>query len=248
MENIEQYHYNSIDEYHQFKSFEEIKYILNHFESLYFKDKKFLFLKIKKPLKNEAILKLRRTLSRSIFTFIFNNYNSISKDDLIFISQFFSKYFFIEIKKIKTPLSPLNPFYLLSIIDNYIFSIFFEKPLKNNKLYFSYGNLSYFKEYYWLLFLIIFLDNKFLIDNFLLNFPIHHEFYYYYIVAYFERYYQRDHIIKNHYFFEHILLNLEKNNIEELKTHMRNNHHNILIDLIKGTEEKQRLKLMIADF
>lgn len=248
MENITQYHYNSIDEYHQFKSFEEIKNTLNHFESLYFKDKKFLFLKIKKTLKNEAILKLRRTLSRSIFTFIFNNYESVSNDDLIFISKFYSEYFLI--KKRRSPLSPLNPFYFLSALDNYIFEIFFEKKSKihNHKLYFTYGNLDYFKEYYWLLFLIILLDNKFLIDNFLFQFPIHHEFYYYYIVAYFGRYYKNDNIIRNHYFFEHIILNLEKNNIEELKTHLRNNDHNILIDLIKGTEEKQRLKLMIADF
>ena len=247
MENIAQYKYDSIDEYHQFKSFEEIKNTLNHFESLYFKDKKFLFLKFKKPFKNKAISKLRRSLSRSIFTFTFNNYNSLSNDDLIFISKFYSKYFFIKMTR-----NYSNKFNPVFIFDNYVFkkmlSNILGNPEKNNKLYFRYGDLDYFKEFYWILFLIIFLDNKFLINNFLSHFPINHEFYYYSIVTYFQRYYNNDDIIKNHYFFEHIILNLDKNNIEEIKTHMRNNNYNNLIDLIKSVEERHNFKNKLENF
>lgn len=240
MENIVQCHYNSINEYHLFKSFEEIKDILNHFEELYFKDKKIFFINIKKKQKKEAILKLRTSLSRCIFNFVFDNYESISDDDLNFISQFYSKYF------IKQKNKKFNLIYYFNPIN--IYNSRFNKKEKQHIFHFHERVFYEYRRYYWFVSLIFYLEDKSL-NNFLLYFlDTYQDFYYYYILFYIDRYYKEDSIIKNHYLFQHIILSLDKNNIEKLYNKIRYEEYIFLINLIELAQEKQNLKINIENF
>ncbi len=117
MKKTTKYTYNSIDEYHYFKSFEEIKNVLNYFEALYFKDKNFLFFKIKKREKLNAIISLRQSLFRSIFSFVFKNHSSLSNNEINFISNFYSKYFINKYQKrfnLLYYINPINIFYIIN--------------------------------------------------------------------------------------------------------------------------------------
>ncbi len=246
MKKTTKYTYNSIDEYHYFKSFEEIKNVLNYFEALYFKDKNFLFFKIKKREKLNAIISLRQSLSRSIFSFVFKNHSSLLNNEINFIANFYSKYFINKYQKRFNLLYYINPINIFYIINKKFKKEKIIEETKHN-FYFHPQEFNYYRKYYWLISLIICLDDKSLNEAFLYHFKSH-EFFYYYIIFYFERYHRDDYIIKNHYLFDYILLNLEKFDIETFQRHLKHDEYNILIDLIKHAQEKQNLKHNIENF
>ncbi len=237
--------YYLFNEYHQFQSFKEIKDTLNYFEKLYFKNFKFLLFKIITREKIKEIVINRQFLSKSIFNFVFNNYNSISKEDLMFISNFYSKYFIHKRKRFNL-LYYINPINIFDILKKT-----FPKNKIDNNFYNIYSDdLIYFEKYYCFFSLIIFLDNDLLLDSFLYHFPIndYDYFYYCYLVFYFKTYYKDDYIFKNHYLFDKIILNLNNHYIQEIKNHMNNDDYNTLIDLIKHAQEKQNLKNNLENF
>ncbi len=243
------YTYHSIDEYHTFKSFEEIKNVLNYFESLYFKDKNFLFLKIERRDKLNAIISLRQSLSRSIFSFILHNHSSLSDNDLNFISNFYSKYF-INNNNLKKRFNLL--FYINPINIFYIFYKKFKiKDISNTiktEFYYRDRDYQYYRRYYWLFSLILYLDDKHLIDLLVSFLDNCEDFYYYYILFYVDRYYQKDSIIQNHHLFQHIILNLDKNNIRKLYSEMRHEARIFLTNFIDLTQEKENLKNNLENF
>lgn len=237
--------YYLFDKNYQFQSFEEIKYTLNYFEKLYFKNLKFLLFKIITREKIKEITINRHFLSRSIFNFVFDNYDTISKKDLIFISNFYLKYFIHKRKRFNL-LYYINPINIFDILKK----TFSKNKIDNNFHTISYDDIIYFEKYYCFFSLIIFLDNELLIDSFLYHFPINDYDYFYccYLVFYFTTYYNDDKIFKNHYLFDKIILNLDNYYIQEIRKYITIHDYNDLIYLIQLAQEKQNLKHNLENF
>lgn len=235
---------NNLFYIYPFKSFNEIKETLDYLEKIYLKHKNFLSLKISNRKKRNVVYHLRLHLSNSILNYISNNY--ISNNDLLFINQFYLKYFLLSDKEIYPQYSSLFSFFIGLInqdhYDNHKPDDFYTIE-KFHILSISMKN--YFNRFYYFLCLIILLDNKLLIDNFLFYFPINSNFYYYFIEIYITRYYEYFDI-KNSHFFYIILLNLDQEKLK--KMNFREEHYKILYDLIKFAEEKQNLKINLENF
>lgn len=235
--------YYLFDKNYQFQSFEEIKDTLNYFEKMYFKNLKFLLFKVLTREKIKEIMINRHFLSQSIFNFILYNYDKIPKEDLIFISNFYLKYFIHNQKKFNL-LYYINPINIFDILK----TIFSTNIIEHNFYRIETDDIIYFEKYYSFFSLIIFLDNKLLIDSFLYYCPINDYFYYCYIIFYFKIYYKDDYFIKHHYLFDKIILNLDNNIMQEIKRHITLQDYNNLTYLIQLAQEKENLKNNLENF